>query len=206
MNVLIVLAHPNPSSFNHALAARMAEAAREAGQTVRVRDLYAERFDPVLPAAELEKDAVLDAEIEAACREVEEADVIGIVHPNWWSAPPAILRGWVDRCLRAGRAYRFEPDGKGGARAVGLLKARAVVVINTGNTPPEIEERVLGDPLDGHWPKVVFGLGGLAGKVARRNFAPVSGSTPAQRAAWLDEAASLMRAAVESGTRMMDDG
>ena len=68
MNVLIVLAHPNPSSFNHALAARMAEAAREAGHSVRVRDLYAERFDPVLPASELEKDAVLDPEIEAACR------------------------------------------------------------------------------------------------------------------------------------------
>ena len=155
-----------------------------------------ERFDPLLTLAELERDAVLPPAIEAGCREAENADVIAIVHPNWWSAPPAILRGWTDRCLRACRAYRFEPDGKGGGRPVGLVKARAAVVVNTANTPQAVEASVYGDPLEVHWTKVVFGLCGLGGKVVRRNFTPVITSTPGQRAAWLDEAAELMQAAL----------
>lgn len=197
MNVLVVLAHPNPASFNHAIAGTMADAARRAGHEATLRDLYAERFDPLLTLAELERDAVLPPAIEAGCREAENADVIAIVHPNWWSAPPAILRGWTDRCLRAGRAYRFEPDGKGGGRPVGLVKARAAVVVNTANTPQAVEASVYGDPLEVHWTKVVFGLCGLGGKVVRRNFTPVITSTPGQRAAWLDEAAELVKAALK---------
>jgi len=196
MNVLIVLAHPNPASFNHAIGGTMAEAARQAGHEATLRDLYADQFDPVLTMAELDSDAVLPPAIEAACREAETADVIAVVHPNWWSAPPAILRGWTDRCLRAGRAYRFEPDGMGGGRPVGLIRARAAVVVNTANTPQAVEESAYGDPLEVHWTKVVFGLCGLGGKVVRRTFTPVITSTPEQRAAWLDEAAELMQAAL----------
>jgi NAD(P)H dehydrogenase (quinone) len=44
--------------------------------------------------------------IELHCREIADVDGI-IVHPNWWGQPPAILKGWVDRVLRPGVAYRF---------------------------------------------------------------------------------------------------
>lgn len=180
MNVLLLLAHPNTTSFNHALAETIAETCRAAGHGVSLRDLYAERFDPVLPEAELAKDAVLPPDIEHYCREVEQADWIAVVHPNWWSAPPAILRGYVDRILRPGRAYHFAPDGQGGAKPVGLLRARAALVINTANTPQAVEESAYGDPLQTHWIKVVFGLCGVS-RVIRHNFAPIIVSTPEQR-------------------------
>ncbi len=186
MRVSIILAHPAPGSVNHAIARCAADALEARGHHVDLHDLYAERFDPVLPAAELARDAVLPAEIEQHCREIDVADGIVVVHPNWWSAPPAILRGWVDRVLRAGRAYNFVPDGQGGAKPVGLLKARVAVVFNTANTPQELEEQLLGDPLQTHWLKVVFGLCGVT-TVDRRNFAPVITSTPQQRQRWLDE-------------------
>jgi putative NADPH-quinone reductase len=192
MNLLLLLAHPNRSSFNHALAHSIADVARNEGHEVVLRDLYEERFDPVLPAAELDKDAVLPPEIEQRCLEVESTDRIAVVHPNWWSAPPAMLRGWCDRCLRAGRAYNFVPDGQGGAQPVGLLKAGRALVINTANTPQAIEESAFGDPLQTHWLKVVFGLCGI-GTVLRRNFAPVITSTPEQRATWLQETQQLTR-------------
>lgn len=190
MKVLLVLAHPNPASFNHALAHAVSDTARQAGHEVCLHDLYAEQFDPVMTAAELDRAAVLPSAIERHCQEVDQADFIGMIHPNWWSAPPAILRGWIDRCLRAGRAYNFVPDGKGGARPVGLLKARAGLVLNTANTPQAIEESVFGDPLQTHWIKVVFGMCGIR-RVVRRNFAPVIASSAEQRAAWLVESRQL---------------
>ena len=186
MNLSILLASPNPGSFNHALAYAARDTAAARGHSVRLRDLYAEAFDPVLTAAEIARDAVLPASIEQHCQEIAEAEGIIVVHPNWWSAPPAILRGWVDRCLRPGRAYNFVPDGQGGAKPVGLLKARAALVINTANTPQEKEESLFGDPLQTHWLKVVFGLCGVT-RVERCNFASVIVSTPEQRAAWLQE-------------------
>lgn len=191
MNVLIVLGHPNPGSFNHAIAGAAASAIVAAGHTVTLRDLYAEGFDPVLPVEELNKDVVLPPRIEAYCEEAARADGIVVVHPNWWSQPPAILRGWMDRALRAGRAYRFVPDGRGGARSEGLLRARAAVVFNTANTPQAVEEQAYGDPLDILWKKVVFGLCGVR-RVSRRNFSPVIVSTPEQRAAWLGEVGEIV--------------
>ena len=191
MKVSLILGHPAPGSFNHAICAAARASLEAAGHECRFHDLYAEKFDPVMTAAELPKDAVLPAEIERHCQEVGEADGLIIVHPNYWSAPPAILRGWVDRVLRAGRAYNFVPDGQGGARPVGLLKASTGLVFTTANTPHEKELALFGDPLETHWIKVVFGLCGVR-QTRRWDFSPVIVSTPDERQGWLDE----VRAAV----------
>jgi putative NADPH-quinone reductase len=192
-NVLVLLAHPNPRSFNHAIAGAVVDTLKANGHVPWFHDLQAERFDPVTTAEELARDAVLPPVIEAHVDEAVRADGIVVVHPNWWSAPPAILRGWVDRVLRPGRAYTFEPDGMGGARPVGLLRASQAIVFNTANTPQEKEERFLGDPLQTHWLKVVFGLCGVR-SVERRNFSPVIISTPEQRQEWLEEVRLLVQA------------
>ena len=186
MKISIILAHPKPGSFNHVIAETVASALRGNGHAALLHDLCAENFDPNTPAAELARDATLPPEIEQHAQEIGEVDGIVIIHPNWWSAPPAILRGWCDRVLRAGRAYNFVPNGQGGAMPVGLLKARVGLVFNTANTPQEKEEELYGDPLEVHWRKVVFGLCGVK-TVFRRNFSPVIVSTPAQRQQWLQE-------------------
>lgn len=192
MKVLVILAHPNPGSFNHAIAKTVADTAVRLGHQAVLHDLYQEGFDPCLPAAELEKEAPLPAALEAMVTETCTADLLAIVHPNYWSRPPAILCGWEDRVLRAGRAYRFVPDGRGGARPEGLLQARTALVFNTANTPQAIEESVYGDPIDVHWRKVVFGLCGVQ-DVRRLVFSPVILSTPEQRRQWLDQTAELVR-------------
>jgi putative NADPH-quinone reductase len=197
MQVLLILAHPKPDSFNHAIAQTVADAVRRLGHQVTLRDLYREGFDPCLSAAELERDTALPDAIEAQVKEVCAADALVFVHPNYWSRPPAILCGWEDRVLRAGRAYQFVPDGQGGARPEGLLKARTGFVFNTANTPQEKEEALLGDPLEVHWRKVVFGLCGIP-RLCRRVFSPVIVSTPGQRAAWLREAAQTVEAELDA--------
>ena len=191
MKISIILGHPTPGSFNHAIVATAEAALRAHGHDVRTHDLYREGFDPVMTSDEIPKDAPLPPEIEAHCAEIGEADGIIIVHPNYWSAPPAILRGWVDRALRPGRAYNFVPDGQGGAKPVGLLKASVGLVFTTANTPHEKEVALFGDPLETHWLKVVFGLCGVR-KTRHWDFSPMIVSTPEQREAWLKQVCAAM--------------
>lgn len=186
MKVSVILAHPRTGSLNHAIAGTATEALARNGHIVRYHDLYAERFDPILPFEEIPRNADLDPVIAAHCREIADADGIVIVHPNWWGQPPAILKGWVDRVIRPGTAYRFIEGDNGEGVPVGLLHARAAVVFNTANTPPERERDVFGDPLESLWRNCIFGLCGVPG-FHRRMFSVVVTSSPGQRKAWLDE-------------------
>ena len=192
MKISIILGHPTPGSFNHAIAATAKAAIEQGGHEVWFHDLYAERFEPVMQTVELPKDSPIPADLGRHCDEIVRADGIVIVHPNYWSQPPAILKGWLDRVLRAGLAYQFVPDGQGGGKAVGLLKARRALVITTANTPQDKEIEFLGDPLEGLWKKVVFGLCGVP--CERLIFSPVIVSTPEQRQQWLEEVTVRVRA------------
>jgi putative NADPH-quinone reductase len=191
MNISIILAHPEPDSFNHAIANTAADTLRQNGHEVTLHDLCQEQFPPLLSAAELQKDAKLAPVVARHCKEIANADGIIIVHPNWWGMPPAILKGWIDRVLRLEVAYRFVEGDKGEGVPVGLLKARAAIVFNTANTPDKRERKVFGDPLETLWKNCVFDLCGVK-NVRRRTFTVVVTSTPQQRAAWLAEVREIV--------------
>jgi NAD(P)H dehydrogenase (quinone) len=186
MNISVILGHPTPGSFNHAIAGAAVAQLNTAGHRCRFHDLQQEQFDPVMVTEEIPRGAKMPPQVEKHAAELEQADGIIIVHPNWWCQPPAILKGWVDRVLRPGRAYNFVPDGQGGGKAVGLLKIKTALVITTANNPQEKEVEIYGDPLEGFWRRVVFGNCGIT-NVHRLIFAPVIASTPAQRQGWLRE-------------------
>ena len=57
MHVLLIYCHPCPDSFSATLLEVATEALRSAGHEVVVRQLYAERFDPVLDAEERRRKA-----------------------------------------------------------------------------------------------------------------------------------------------------
>lgn len=194
MNVLVVLAHPDPRSLNHAIAQRTADVLERLGHAVLLHDLQAEGFDPVLPAAEIPRGAPLPPVVQRHCAELAQADGIVVVHPNWWGQPPAILKGWIDRVFRPGVAYAFEEGDSGEGVPVGLLRARTAVVLNTSNTPDGREQDVFGDPLEAFWKRCVFDLCGVR-DVRRRMFGVVVTSTPEERAAWLSEVEEIVAAA-----------
>ena len=188
MKALIVLAHQKAEgSFCGALARTTAEALTAAGYEVTLKDLYAERFDPVLTADELaQTNESLGGAVRADIQQVLDADFYVVVHPNWWGMPPAILKGWIDRVLRQGFCYAFTAEG-----VVRKLEGRKGVVFTTGNTPPEIEVSVNGDPLENLWKNIVFKTVGVD-DFTRINFASVIMSTPEQRAEWLKQAKDLI--------------
>ncbi|MEN6466359.1 MAG: NAD(P)H-dependent oxidoreductase [Syntrophaceae bacterium] len=192
MRISVILAHPDPRSFNHAIAETVVSELKAGGHEVNLHDLYAEGFDPVITAGEIPEGAALPGEVEMHCREIAAADGIVIVHPNWWGQPPAILKGWVDRVVRAGTAYMFEEGDQGEGVPVGLLKAKAACVFNTSNTLPEREARVFGDPLETLWRNCIFGLCGVE-NFYRETFSAVVTSSAGQRREWLARVRQAVR-------------
>ncbi len=165
-----------------------------AGYTLALHDLYEEGFNPVQPTGESANTTSTDSLVETHCAHLQGADLILVFHPNWWSQPPAIMKGWVDRVFRLGTAYGY-PAGVGHEGApIGLLKARQALVFNTSNPPALREQNVFGDPLDTLWKTSVFALCGVT-DVQRRMFGPMAGSTKGQRSAWLEEVRAVVQSA-----------
>jgi putative NADPH-quinone reductase len=193
MKILVVLAHPDSGSFNHAIANMAITTLRDADHTVIFHDLYREKFNPLLTIPEIPKDVLLPPVISKHCLDATEADGIIIVHPNWWGQPPAILKGWVDRVFRPGVAYKFEEGDRGEGIPVGLLKAETAIVFTTSNTAPEREREVFGDPLETLWKNCIFGLCGVT-NFYRQNFGIIITSSIEQRESWLAEVREIVSA------------
>lgn len=150
MKVLIVLAHPEPKSFNGAVFDTAVETLRAQGHAVVTSDLYRMRFDPVsdrhnfvaakdpeylkLQIEEMHASAtqgfvpVLETEIA----KVEAADLMIWQFPLWWFGLPAILKGWVDRVFAMGRTY-----GGGRIYDSGVFKGRRALLSLTTGGPRE---------------------------------------------------------------------
>jgi putative NADPH-quinone reductase len=191
MKVLVVLAHPDPGSFNAAIARAAVNTLTQLGHAVVFHDLYAEGFNPLLEAQEIPSEARLEPVIQQHCNELASADGIVVVHPNWWGQPPAVLKGWIDRVFREEVAYRFVEGDGGEGVPVGLLKAKKAVVFNTSNTASEREQRVFGDPLETLWKNCIFDLCGVK-EFRRHVFRVVITSTQTQRRTWLHEVADII--------------
>ena len=144
MSILVILAHPQKGSFNHAIAETAIKTLKNRGKNVIFHDLYLEQFDAILPHSEIPRDAEIEPLIQKQCEELKSAQGIIIIHPNWWGQPPAIMKGWIDRIIRAGVAYKFIEGDQGDGVPVGLLKAQKALVFNTSNTPQEREMKVFG--------------------------------------------------------------
>ncbi|MFZ7135947.1 NAD(P)H-dependent oxidoreductase [Avibacterium avium] len=122
MKHLIIFAHPNgQDSFNRSILDRTLSASRALKVETQVRDLYQLNFDPVISWAELQgaNQGITPAEIREEHQLIREADLITLVYPLWWMGFPAILKGYLDRVLSHGFAYKTE-DGQ----SVGLLQGK----------------------------------------------------------------------------------
>lgn len=132
MNVLIVYAHPNPASFNHAMLESLMSGLDHAGHEVCVKDLYAENFDPVLKADDLEvlQSGQIPDRIEVEQKTLCWADSLMFLYPLWWFDRPAILKGWFDVVFTNQVAFTFNKEG-----VQGLLKhKKALVMITAGGS------------------------------------------------------------------------
>jgi len=114
MKCLVVYCHPVPESFAAALRDATVETLKGRGWDVRLLDLYAEKFDPVLSAEERRnmENAPTDPKLIPHIESLRWAQAILFVYPTWWYGLPAMLKGWLDRVWWTDVAFKLPPDGR----------------------------------------------------------------------------------------------
>jgi len=139
MKYLIVYAHPEPKSFNHAILETISEELKKKKKEFKVRDLYKIHFDPILSAedfAAFQNGAIPD-DIKTEQDYIRSADTLIFIFPIWWSSMPAILKGYIDRVFSLKFAYDITSDG-----VIGLLKGKKAFIVSTTGASKEDNEKM----------------------------------------------------------------
>jgi NAD(P)H dehydrogenase (quinone) len=148
MNVLIIYAHHEPSSFTAAMKNLTVTTLTQQGHSVVVSDLYGEGFSAIAQkwdfvttsgnhfnymleqrhAAHL--DMAFSPDIVGEIQKIQAAELVLFITPIWWFSVPAILKGWFDRVLAMGVAW----DG-GKIYENGLMRGKQAMLIAVGGGP-----------------------------------------------------------------------
>ena len=141
---LIVYAHPYDGSFNHAVLEAATSALDKAGRPYDVVDLYADGFDPRMPAEELAlftEGGTLDPLVSHYQKLIEGASRIIVICPIWWSEVPSIVKGFVDKVMKQNWAYYPTATGVKGR----LTHIQQVLVLTTSTAPTWFLRRFCGN-------------------------------------------------------------
>ncbi|QBY01571.1 flavodoxin family protein [Rhodophyticola sp. CCM32] len=133
MRVLVVYTHPHPDSFTAAIRDVVVDGLRAAGTELRVSDLYRRGFTPVLTGAELEAYPDPARNTQAVQQDIDDlqwCDTMIFIYPTWWHGLPAMLKGWLDRVMVPGVAFRM-PDGADANIRPGLTNITRLAVFTT---------------------------------------------------------------------------
>lgn len=162
MKVLYIYAHPEPRSFNGALKDTSLAALKDKGHEVKLSDLYAMNFNPVLSAGDFtdrkkpdvfkpffeaiqaSKTGAFAPDIKEEMEKVKWADLLIFQFPIFFTFMPAIMKGWIDRVLAPG--FGFSPITNS-AYDTGLFKGKSAMLVTTTGAPKEMysEEGAHGD-------------------------------------------------------------
>lgn len=134
MKHAVIAAHPDPESFTLSVARTYCEAATAKGHTASLRDLYTMGFDPLLKTSEIagRKGFAPAEDVKAERAALADADVFVFVYPFWINAPPAILKGYIERVFGLGFAYG--PNGDGNQP---LLTGKKMLSFTASGAPTE---------------------------------------------------------------------
>lgn len=103
--IVIINGHPDPESYNFALAEAYRSGAEKSPAEVRVIHLKDLNFDPNLQYG-YRKRTDLEPDLIKSQETLQWADHIVWVYPVWWGSVPAIMKGFLDRVLLPGFAFK----------------------------------------------------------------------------------------------------
>ena len=188
MRVLVVHAHPSSDSFVSHLRDVVLDELAAGGHEVRHHDLWAENFDPVFTADEknthlgditekLERHPSLASHVA----DLRWCEVLILTHPTWWCGQPAMLKGWFDRVLVNGVAWRL-PDGANRIEPL-LRNVRRFITITTYGSPRWVNA-VQGEPGKRTALRSVRLMFGVRCRAARLAMYGLDGASPRRRKAF----------------------
>jgi len=134
MKHAVIIAHPNADSLTCTVGRAYAAHVKLLGQEVIVRDLYRLGFDPCLKASEIPKASGFQFgdDVVAERKLLADVDAFAFVYPFWFNAPPAMLKGYVDRVFSMG--FGYEP---GLAGTEPLLEGKRLISFTSSGAPEQ---------------------------------------------------------------------
>lgn len=130
-NIVIIQGHPNPESFNFALAKSYREGAKKSGFSVEEIVISELEFDPNLSSG-YQKRMELEPDLLDALEKIKKADHLVWVHPVWWGGYPALMKGFIDRLFLPGITFKPKPNSVWWDK---LLTGKTARIITTMDQP-----------------------------------------------------------------------
>jgi putative NADPH-quinone reductase len=130
--MLVIYAHPNKEGHNGFFLQAVERESRRRGWELEVIDLYQIDYDPVLKSQEHytsgnKKISRQNLEFQ---QKIRRSSRIVVIFPHWWQGPPAILKGFFDRVLTPGFAFKYK-----GVFPKRFLKGKKAIVLSSSGTP-----------------------------------------------------------------------
>jgi len=131
MKVYVLLGHPDKESFNGKIFEAYKSALIKKGYEVRFQKIGEMKFDPVLWKG-YRKVQSLEPDLKKAQENIVWCNKWTIIYPIWWGSMPAILKGFFDRTLYSGFAYKYHTNDPFWDK---LLEGRSADLITTSDAP-----------------------------------------------------------------------
>jgi len=165
--VLLVHAHPEPTSVSSQMLAVAKETLESQGHEVMLSDLHAmnwkavfdghdfpRRLDPerlsfIAESGHAYRNAMQTPDVQLEQAKLLAADAVIFQFPLWWFGMPAIMKGWIDRVFAYGLAYGYKDKGNLYRYGEGGLQGkRAMLSITVGGPEEDYSTRGINGSLD----------------------------------------------------------
>jgi len=138
VKIAIIYAYPPDALAGSKILQKIKETLQQRNIEYVLFDLYAQNFNPVLSKEEHRQyGSYISYDIAKIQAELKKAQIFVFVYPVWWSGPPAILKGFVDRVFLPNFAFKMENNS-----LVGKLNSKIGLVVCTYGTGAEAEQKV----------------------------------------------------------------
>ncbi|MEQ9165099.1 MAG: NAD(P)H-dependent oxidoreductase [Fulvivirga sp.] len=178
--ILIINGHPDKESFSFGLSESYKKGAAKSNAEIKEINIRELNFNPNLQfgyrkRTELEPD-LLDAQAK-----LKWADHLVWVYPVWWSSVPAIMKGFLDRILLPGFAFKKRENSLFSDKC---LTGKTARIICTLDQPAWYYKWVYGNPSHNAMEKGTLHFIGVK-KVRITTIGPIRLSKEGFRAKWL---------------------
>lgn len=185
-NILLILGHPSETSFCNALLDAYRQGAERNGANCKT--LYISRLHFELNLGQgYQSGTALEIDLIEAQQLLLWADHVVLAYPNWWGFMPALTKGFLDRILLPGFAFKHHA---GKIFPEPLLAGKSIRILVTMDTPKWWFYLVYRASQYQILKNIIFGYVGFD-PVRFSTFGFIRKATPDRREQWLHKTEKL---------------
>jgi NAD(P)H dehydrogenase (quinone) len=179
-NILIINGHPDKTSFCNEIAKKYLDGAKCVNTNVKLVNLIDLNFKPILEYG-FKQQIELEPDLIKIQQNINDANHLVFIYPNWWGTYPALLKGFIDRVFTPGFAFRYHKKSLFPKK---LLSGKTARLIVTMDTPSLFYSLIYKKPGHNSMKKSILEFCDVK-PVKITTFAPIKGSSDKKRIKWL---------------------